>query len=91
MPFTIDGSWVPSKPVSENNKPVKVRLVKRGKSILTIILNLNKPEKELLDLASLLKKKLGSGGALKEETIEIQGDKVNEVLKLLKELGIKAS
>ncbi|CDR35224.1 translation initiation factor [Criblamydia sequanensis] len=91
MPFTIDGSWVPSKPASENIKPVKVRLVKRGKSILTVILNLNKPEKELLDLASLLKKKLGSGGALKEETIEIQGDKVNEVLKLLKELGIKAS
>lgn len=91
MPFTIDGSWVPSKSASENIKPVKVRLVKRGKSILTAILNLNKTEKELLDLASLLKKKLGVGGALKEETIEIQGDKVNEVLKLLKELGIKAS
>ena len=91
MPFTLDGSWVPSKPAPENQKPVKVRVVKRGKSILTVIFNLNKPTKELLDLASLLKKKLGAGGALKEETIEIQGDKVNEVLKFLKELGIKAS
>jgi translation initiation factor 1 len=93
MPFTIDGQWVPSKTAVSNTpqKPVKVRLVKRGKSILTVILNLSLPQNELAALASSLKKKLGCGGAVKEDSIEMQGDKVTLVLKHLTEIGIKAS
>lgn len=92
MPFTIDGQWVPSKPSSESNqKPVKVRLVKRGKSILTVILNLKMNLKEQTELASSLKKRLGCGGAVKDGEIEIQGDKVDEVKKFLAELNIKSS
>lgn len=92
MPFNIDGQWVPSKaPPKTNQKPVKVRLVKRGKSILTVILNLNLSEKELSDLASSIKKKLGCGGAVKEDVIEVQGDKVEQVRKALAEIGIKSS
>ncbi len=93
MPFTIDGQWVPSKTAVSNTpqKPVKVRLVKRGKSILTVILNLSLPQNELAALASSLKKKLGCGGAIKDDSIEMQGDKVTLVLKHLTEIGIKAS
>lgn len=93
MPFTIDGQWVPSKqpPESKSNKPVKVRLVKRGKSILTVVLNLTLSEKELGDLASHIKIKLGCGGAVKEDTLEIQGDQVEQVKKILLEKGIKSS
>ena len=92
MPFTVDGQWVPSKAVSQiPKKPVKVRLVKRGQSILTVILNLAMTPIELTALASSLKKKLGCGGAIKEDSIEIQGDKVAQVLKYLAEIGIKAS
>ena len=71
MPFTIDGQWVPSKTAVSNTpqKPVKVRLVKRGKSILTVILNLSLPQNELAALASSLKKKLGCGGAIKDDSI----------------------
>lgn len=92
MPFTIDGEWVPNTPSqSSPQKPTKVRLVKRGKSTLTVILNLNKPLNELEALTSFLKKKLGCGGTVKEGTIEIQGDKVAQVRKSLEEVGIKSS
>lgn len=92
MPFNLSGQYIPPKSAPKTQgKPVKVRLVKRGKSILTVILNLNKNEKELTDLASSLKKKLGCGGAVKEDVIEIQGDQVDAVLKYLKDAGIKAS
>ena len=92
MPFTIDGQWIPSKkPTNISTKPVKVRLVKRGKSILTVILNLNMTNNEMNELASSMKKKLGCGGAVKEEVIEIQGDKVDQVIKCLKDAGIKSS
>jgi translation initiation factor 1 len=92
MPFNIGGEWVPSKPPPKiSSKPVKVRLMKRGKNVVTVILNLNKTEDEMIDLASGIKKKLGCGGAVKEEEIEIQGDKVDQVKKYLLEQGIKSS
>lgn len=90
MPFTIDGEWVPNQPVSKDpQKPVKVRLVKRGQNVLTVIVNLNLSLNELSNLASNLKKQLGCGGAVKEKDIEIQGDKVDQVKKILGKLGIK--
>lgn len=92
MPFTINGEWVPSKPTTNSPlKPVKVRLQKRGKSILTVVLNVNMADNELTSLASTLKKKLGCGGAVKDGSIEIQGDKVALVIKYLSEAGIKSS
>ncbi len=90
MPFTIGGEWIPSKTTcSAASKPVKVRLVKRGKSILTVVLNLQISSKELDNLASTLKKKLGCGGSVRDKDVEIQGDKVAEVKSYLKEIGLK--
>lgn len=90
MPFTIDGQWIPSKQPSTPSKPVKVRLIKRGKSTLTVILNLKMPSKELSDLASAMKKKLGCGGAVVDGSIEIQGEKVEHVKNYLREIGVKS-
>lgn len=92
MPLTIEGEWVPNKNQEvKPQKSVKIRLVKRGKSILTVILNLQLPPKELEELASKMKRKLGAGGAIKEDGIEIQGDKVFQVKSYLDSLGIKSS
>ena len=95
MPFTIDGQWVPSKHQPSENKsgrnPVKVRLIKRGKSVLTVVLNLSMEQEKMVDLASDIKKKLGCGGAVKEDMIEIQGDKVEQIKKILADKGIKSS
>lgn len=96
MPFTMDGQWIPSTPKASDTstkptQPVKVRLVKRKQSILTVILNLNMSLKEKEELASSLKKSLGSGGAVKDDEVVIQGDKVDLVKKHLLTLGIKSS
>lgn len=88
MPFTIDGNWVPNTS-KVSQKPVKVRLIKRGQSILTVIMNLNMSSSELVALATTIKKKLGCGGAVKNNEIEVQGDKVIQVKKILEENGIK--
>lgn len=89
MPFTIDGKWIPSPHRSTTaRKPVKVRLVKRGRSILTVVLNLSMSPSELETLASRIKKKLGCGGAVKQSDLEIQGDHVQSIIRFLGELGI---
>lgn len=91
MPFTIGGQWVPSKSsMNDPAKPVKVRVVKRGKSILTVILNLKMTPNELNELASTLKKKLGCGGGIQDCDVEIQGDKLTQVKAYLQQIGIKS-
>ena len=97
MPFTVDGMWIASQrdqnekilQQKKGNLPLKVRLQKRGNNLITVILNLNKSAEEIDQLASLVKKKLRLGGAVKLEVIEIQGDKVEEVKKILSSIGMK--
>ncbi len=91
MPFTIGGDWVPSEKKSKNSsKPVKVRVEKRKQTYVTLILNLAFDKEKLKEIASSLKTKLGCGGSVKNNVIEIQGEKVKDVRKILKELGIKS-
>ncbi len=72
------------------NKPVKVRAIKRKNVLLTVILNLDKSKYDFKDLASVIKKRLGIGGSIKGDEIEFQGHKVEEIKNLLKEMGIKS-
>ncbi|MES2200182.1 MAG: translation initiation factor [Chlamydiota bacterium] len=84
MPFTIGGDWIEKPSPVKPKKAIKVVLEKRKNSILTVILHLDMSAEEMGALASDLKKKLGCGGTVKDEKIEIQGDKVQEILKFLK-------
>ncbi|HAN46219.1 MAG TPA: stress response translation initiation inhibitor YciH [Cyanobacteria bacterium UBA8156] len=45
---------------------------------------------ELTALLKILKTKLGTGGTVAEATLEIQGDRQGDVVKLLTELGYRA-
>ena len=47
-------------------------------------------EEELKDLASALKRRCGTGGALKDGVIEIQGDHVQLLIDELVKRGFKA-
>lgn len=47
----------------------------RGGKAVTLITGLALPEPEMRELARALKQKCGVGGALKDDHIEIQGDK----------------
>jgi len=91
MPFTIGGEWVSpeSNPEPKKALPVKVRNIKRKKALLTVIYNIGTRNIDIQDLAKTLKRKLGIGGCVKGDDIELQGHKADEVKKILTEMGVK--
>lgn len=92
MPFTIGGEWIPEPtPVTKPKHPVKVVKEKRGSSLVTVILNLPLSLNELKQLCSALKQRLGCGGSVKDNHIELQGDKVQAAKDFLKSQGIKSA
>lgn len=56
---------------------------------MTVVMNLQLTPEERKVLATGLKKSCGVGGAIKEETIEIQGDHRDKVAAALQALGYK--
>ena len=62
---------------------------RKGKTV-TLVTGLSLPEDQLHTLLSDLKRLYGSGGALKDGILEIQGDHRDNVLEELKKRGIKA-
>ncbi|MGP4122992.1 MAG: stress response translation initiation inhibitor YciH [Sodalis sp. (in: enterobacteria)] len=61
---------------------------RRGKRVC-LITGLNRDEAAMKTLASELKKKCATGGAVKEGVIEIQGDKRDLLKQLLEARGLK--
>lgn len=74
------------------NVPVRVHLEKahRGGKTVSVIRGVMSPPAGKEALLKLLKTKLGTGGALKGDDIEIQGDHRPKIVELLNELGYKA-
>lgn len=59
----------------------------RGGKGVTVITGIVLPETELQQLATQLKKSCGAGGAIRGETIEIQGDHRDRLVAELTRLG----
>jgi len=62
----------------------------RGGKTVTTVTGVPLAEDALKDLATALKKRCGTGGALKDGVIEIQGDHVELLLAELEKHGFKA-
>ncbi|MBM7061339.1 translation initiation factor Sui1 [Pseudomonas sp. UL073] len=62
----------------------------RGGKTVTTVSGVPLAEEPLKELASVLKKRCGTGGALKDGVIEIQGDHVELLLAELVKRGFKA-
>jgi translation initiation factor 1 len=79
-------------PTRQQNIPVVVGIERKGRGgkTVSVIKGVMSPPKGKEALLKLLKTKLGTGGAIKEETIEIQGDHRDTIVALLNELGYKA-
>ena len=60
---------------------------RKGKGV-SIVTGLDKDPAELKELCSILKKKCGCGGAVKEGTIEVQTDARDKIQQILKQQGI---
>jgi translation initiation factor 1 len=74
-----------------NEHTLKVRLEKngRGGKIVTVVFELPKNEPYFTDVAKKLKAQCGTGGAFKDNMIEIQGDHREKVKAFLEKLGFK--
>lgn len=79
-------------PMLQGNTPVRVGRERKGRggktvSIITGVMSRDAGKQALL---KLLKNKLGTGGALEEDNIVIQGDHRERIVEILNELGYRA-
>jgi translation initiation factor 1 len=74
------------------NTPVIVGLEKagRGGKAVSVVKQVMSPPAGKQALLKLLKTRLGTGGTLKDDVIEIQGDHRDAIVAILTELGYKA-
>jgi len=59
---------------------------RKGKTV-TLVVGLSLSQEELTDLAKKLKQQLGTGGAVKDSIIELQGDHRQKAAQALRTLG----
>lgn len=91
---TGSGKIVPEK--KQDKRPASDGIVRirretkgrKGKGVTTLS-GFDLPEPELKQLAKELKKHCGTGGALKNDVIEIQGDNRDKLKILLEQKGFK--
>jgi translation initiation factor 1 len=76
-------------PAQQNLKIEASRKGRKGKTV-TVISGFQTSNETLEKLVKQLKTQCGSGGTLKEDTIEIQGDHAQKLLEMLTKLGYKA-
>jgi translation initiation factor 1 len=79
-------------PTRQLNNPVRVAIERagRGGKTVSVIRGIMSPAHGKEALVKLLKTRLGTGGAVKGDVIEIQGDQREKIVAILNELGYKA-
>jgi translation initiation factor 1 len=79
----------PAEPQRKNDGVVRIMRDRKGRGGKTVTVITGLPGDKLPTLAQQLKKLCGSGGAIKESTIEIQGDHCDKIQAKLIESGYK--
>ena len=69
--------------ISKNEHQLVFTFEKRGGKLVTLVGRFFINDKEKKELLKLLKTKLGCGGTVKNEWIEIQGDKKDKIIDVL--------
>ncbi len=81
---------IPELPPQQQNLKVQAsRKGRKGKTVTVISGFQAKPE-TLADLVKQLKSQCGTGGTVKDNEIEIQGDHKQKIVELLTKIGYKA-
>jgi translation initiation factor 1 len=79
-----------ARPAGDGVVRVGLEKKQRGGKTVSVISGLRLAPEALRELASELKRRCGTGGTVKEDTIEIQGDHRETILAVLKEHGYPA-
>ena len=75
--------------IEKNQHQLVFTFEKRKGKPVTLVGRFFMSEKEKKEILKLLKTKLGSGGTIKDEWIEIQGDKKEKIIEVLEADGWK--
>ncbi|MEA3315572.1 MAG: translation initiation factor [Campylobacterota bacterium] len=75
--------------ISKNQHQLVFTFEKRRGKPVTLVGRFFMSDKEKKDILKMLKSKLGCGGTIKEEWIEIQGDKKDKIKEILTKEGWK--
>jgi translation initiation factor 1 len=81
---------VPELPPNQQNLRVQASRSGRGGKTVTVITGFQAKPETLTQLLKQLKNQCGTGGTLKDSTIEIQGDHRQKILTLLLAAGYRA-
>ncbi|MGD0282891.1 MAG: translation initiation factor [Dissulfurispiraceae bacterium] len=75
--------------VSSGQQRVTVRLDRKGRGgkAVTIIEGLQLSQKQIIELLRQMKSKLGTGGTVKDTSLEIQGDHRDIIISTLQSMG----
>lgn len=78
--------------VAPNQQNLKVEASRKGRGgkTVTVISGFQGKPEILADLAKQLKAQCGTGGTVKENEIEIQGEHKQKIAEILKKMGYKA-
>ena len=76
-------------PPSQQKVIVRLDRKGRGGKSVTIVEGIQLPQKEMQSLIKQLKAKLGTGGAIKEGSIEIQGEHCDKIIPVLEKMGYR--
>jgi translation initiation factor 1 len=82
-----DGS---GKILLPKDQPARVRREKRSGKLVTVVSGLDPKATNLSDLLKQLKPKLGAGGTISDNEIEVQGDHRDKLVALLQSMGYPA-
>ncbi|MCW6052891.1 translation initiation factor [Lyngbya sp. CCAP 1446/10] len=81
---------VPEVAPNQQNLKVEASRKGRGGKTVTVISGFQGKPEILADLAKQLKAQCGTGGTVKDNEIEIQGEHKQKIAEILKKLGYKA-
>ena len=77
-----------ARPLAGNRQVARLAVEKRKKGkVVTVIRGLAATRNDLPALLSQLKNHCGAGGAVQEDSLEIQGEHIDRIRRILTELG----
>ncbi|MEA5618341.1 translation initiation factor [Cronbergia sp. UHCC 0137] len=82
----------PTQELPPNQQNVRVQATRAGRKgkTVTVITGFQTTPETLADLLKQLKTQCGTGGTVKDDELEIQGDHKQKILEILLKLGYKA-
>jgi translation initiation factor 1 len=80
----------PELPPNQHKLKIEVSRKGKGGKTVTIVSGFQVSSETLTSLTKTLKNQCGAGGALKDNSIEIQGDHRQKILEIVTKLGYKA-